>query len=147
MTDAIKPANATPWHFWAVVVLGLLWNGFGVFNFYGSMTMDDAALQAAGMTAAQIDYFRAMPGWTTVAYAVGTIGALIGTILLLLRSKWAMHVFALSLAGFLATRVYMYALSDGATVMPSFGIDAAILAGCVFFLWYAWSSAKNGLLR
>jgi len=147
MTDATKPANATPWHFWVVVVLGLFWNGFGAFNFYLSMTMDDAALQTAGMTAEQITYLRAMPGWTMVAYALGTIGALIGTILLLLRSKWAVHVFALSLAGFLATRVYMYALSDGAKIIPSFGLDAAILAGCLFFLWYAWSSAKSGLLR
>ena len=145
MNDAV--AGKTPWHLWAVGVLGLLWNGFGVFNFYGSMTMDDAALQAAGMTGEQVSYFRAMPGWTTIAYAAGTIGALVGTILLLLRSKWAVPVFAISLFGFLATRVYMYALSDGARVMPSFGLDGAILAGCLFFLWYAWSSAQRGLLR
>lgn len=145
MNDAV--VTKTPWHFWAVVILGLLWNGFGVFNFYASMTMDDAALQAAGMTGDQISYFRAMPPWTTVAWAAGVIGAMIGTILLVLRSRWAVHVFALSLIGFLATRVYMYALSDGAKIMPSFGLDAAILAGCVFFLWYSWSASKQGLLR
>lgn len=147
MTDASKNPGATPWHFWAVIVLGLLWNGFGVFNFYLSMTMDDAALQAAGMTPEQIAYLGAMPAWTMVAYGVGTIGALAGTILLLLRSKWAVHVFALALAGFLATRVYMYGLSDGAKIMPSFALDATILIGCLFFLWYAWSAAKAGRLR
>lgn len=147
MTDATKTASATPWHFWAVVVFGLLWNGFGVFNFYLSMTMDDAALQAANMSAEQIAYLRAMPAWTMVAYGVGTIGALAGTILLFLRSKWAVHAFALALGGFLATRVYMYGLSDGARILPSFGLDAAILASSLFFLWYAWSSAKNGMLR
>jgi hypothetical protein len=145
MSDAV--ATKTPWHLWAVGVVGVLWNGFGVFNFFASMNMDDAALQNAGMSVAQIAYFRAMPGWTDIAWAVGVGGALIGTILLLVRSKWAVHVFALSLLGFLATRIYMYALSDGGAVMASYGLDIAILAGCAFFLWYAWAMGRSGVLR
>jgi hypothetical protein len=40
-----------------------------------------------------------MPAWMTGVWAIGVWGALAGSVLLLLRSKWAVHVFAASLAG------------------------------------------------
>lgn len=148
MTDTNTRAK-TPWHLWAVGVLGLLWNSFGAFDFTMSVTQGEAYFRSAGMTEAQIALFKAMPAWTYVPWAVGVWGAVAGSILLLLRSKWALHAFVASLAGLLVSLVYTYLLSDVAKAMGAQGMvmNAIITAACVFFVWYAWAMTKRGLLR
>ncbi len=141
--------RATPWHLWVVGTLGLIWNGFGVFDY--SMTKMGGAtyLRDFGMTEPQIAYIAAMPAWTTAVWALGVWGAFAGTVLLLLRSRFAVPLFALSLAGFLASLVYSYLLSNGSSIMPeSTGImNLVILSGCLFFLFYSRAMAKRGVLR
>lgn len=136
----------TPWHLWVAGGLGLLWNGYGAYDFTMSATQGDAYLAANHMTPEQMAYFHAIPAWMTVVWGVGTIGAIVGTVLLLLRSRLAVPVFALSLAGFVMSCVYTYALQHNAS-MQSPGLSATILAGCVFYLWYAWSMRKAGVLK
>jgi hypothetical protein len=65
------------------------------------------------------------------------------------RSRWAFHVFVASLAAFLLSLVYSFGLSDQAKVMGQqmVIVDAVILAGCVFFVWYSRLMAKRGVLR
>jgi hypothetical protein len=129
--------------------LGLLWNGFGAFDYLMTHLQGDAYLRGIGMTDPQIAYFQAMPAWMTAAWAVGVWGALLGTVLLLLRTRLALPVFIASLAGLLVGLVYAYGLSDGGALMGTMGMvmNAVILAGCLFFVWYAWRSVKTGVLR
>jgi hypothetical protein len=63
--------------------------------------------------------------------------------------KWALYVFAASLAGFLTSLVYYYVLTDGMEIMgaESLPLNGAILVGCLFFLWYARFATKRGILR
>lgn len=151
MNDAAATSTSrkTPWHFWAVGILGLLWNGFGGYDYTMSMTQGDAYLQAAGMNQAQMAYYHAMPAWTVAAWAIGVWGALLGTILLLLRSKWAVHAFAASILGLVASLIYTHFLSEGGKLMGQQGLimNGVIFAGCAFFLWYARRAAQKGLLR
>jgi hypothetical protein len=129
--------------------LGLLWNGFGAFDYLMTHLQGDAYLSGIGMTDPQIAYFQAMPAWMTAAWAVGVWGALLGTVLLLLRTRLALPVFIASLAGLLVGLVYAYGLSDGGALMGTMGMvmNAVILAGSLFFVWYAWRSVKTGVLR
>jgi hypothetical protein len=145
-----EATQRTPWHLWVVGVVGLLWNSFGGYDYFMSKTVGDAYLRQAGMTEPQIAYFNAMPDWMTAVWAVGVWGALLGSVLLLVRSKWALHVFIASLAAFVLSLVYAYALSNGAEVMGGTQymiMNGIILAGCLFFAWYAWFAKKSGLLR
>jgi hypothetical protein len=78
----------------------------------------------------------------------GVWGAVLGTVLLLLRRKWALHVFVGSSAAFLMSLVYTYLLSNGGEVMADGAIMSAVItAGCIFFIGYAWMMAKRGVLR
>lgn len=149
MTEASSPTAATPWHLWAVGVLGVLWNAYGCYDYTMSQTGGEAYLRSAGMTDPQVAYFNAMPSWMTAVWAIGVWGALTGAILLLLRSKWALHVFAASLAAFVMSLVYTYGMSDGGELYGQTGLimNGVILAGCLFFLWCAWFASKRGLLR
>jgi hypothetical protein len=146
MSDA---TGKLPWHFWVVAILGIFWNGFGAFDYTMTHTMGEAYLRQAGMTEAQVAHYNAMPAWTHAVWAFGVWGAVAGTVLLLLRSQWALHAFAVSLAGFLISLVYNYWLSNGAAVngQTALIMNGVILAGCLFFLWYAWSAQKAGRLR
>jgi hypothetical protein len=147
MTDSTT--TATPWHLWAVGILSLLWNGYGCYDYYMTVTGGEEYLRAYGMTDAQIDYYNAMPSWLTGAWAIGVWGAALGSVLLLLRSKWALHAFVVSFAAFLVSVVYSYGFSDAAALTGATGMimNGVITAACVFFIWYAHTMTERGVLR
>lgn len=138
----------TPVHLWIVGILGLVWNGFGAFDYLMSKLQGEAWYRQMGMTDAQIAYMDAFPAWMMVVWPIGVWGAVLGTLLLLRRSRTAEPVFLVSLAAFLVSLVYTYALSDGAAVMGSAGyMQLVVLAGCLFFAWYARAMARKGVLK
>ena len=138
----------TPWHLWVVGVLAAMWNGFGCFDYVMTQTRRDEWFVQMGMTEAQLTYFNAMPAWTHAAWAIGVWGGLLGALLLLLRRKWATPVFVVSFLGWLAGAVYAFALSDGIEAMgPMWPMQIVIGAACIFFIWYAWTMGKKGVLR
>lgn len=140
--------DKTPWHLWGVGVLGLIWNGYGAADFAMSLIQGDAWYRMNKMTEAQIAAMHAYPAWMYVVWFAGTWGAIIGTVLLLFRSRWAVHAYLVSLIGFLLSLVYAYFISADKTAVNSMAVmHGVIFAGCVFFLWYAWTMAKRGVLR
>ncbi|KSB88068.1 hypothetical protein AS593_19365 [Caulobacter vibrioides] len=139
----------TRWHVWLVGVVAVLFNAIGVFDFVMSMAQGDAYMAAAGMTPEQIAHYRQMPGWMTLVWAIGVFGAFGASVLVLLRRKLAFGVFAVSLAAFLLSLLYTYALTDGGKVMgQQMAITSAVIAALLaFFTWYAWAMSRRGVLR
>jgi hypothetical protein len=139
----------TPWHIWLIGVIALLFNSIGVFDFVMSMARGAQYQASAGMTPDQIAHYQAMPGWMTLVWAVGVFGALLASILLLLRRRLALPVFVLSLAAFLVSLLYTYVLTDGGAVMgQQMAITSAVIAGLlVFFSWYSRFMTVRGVLR
>lgn len=97
MTTPSKPA---PW-FWIAAGLGLAWNLFGLVQFLGSLRATQSSLEASGLTPEQASVMLGYPAWMTVAFAVGVIGGVLGTVLLALRKRQATAVFAVSLLGYI----------------------------------------------
>lgn len=149
MTDAPATRTSPPWHLWVVGVLSLLWNAFGATDFVMTMLNRDAWFDMMGVTADQAAMMEAMPAWTYAAWFAGTWGAFLGSLALLLRSRWAVQLFWVSLIGLLASLVYSYALSDAGSSMGQQGMImyAFITAAAVFFICYAGMMAKRGVLR
>ncbi|MDP2117244.1 MAG: hypothetical protein Q8J71_07610 [Brevundimonas sp.] len=139
----------TPWHLWVVGIIALLWNGYGCVDYTMTQLQGDAWLQSMKMTEAQIAYFNAMPAWTHGAWAIGVWGGLLGSVLLLLRMKWAFHFFVASLLGLVASLIYQYGMSNGMEVggTSSVVMYGVILAACLFFIWYAWTMGRKRVLR
>ena len=44
----------------------------------------------------QLEYFYGFPAWATSGWAIAVWGALLGSILLLLRTRWALWAFVVS---------------------------------------------------
>ena len=148
-TTADAPRAGAPWHYWLVAVGAVLWNSFGAYDYTMSQLKGDAYYHQMGATDAQIAFMHGYPAWMVAVWAIGVWGAALGSLLLLVRSRHAVPAFGASLAAFLVSLVYTYALSDGGKIMGQKGtiMEAMILVGCLFFVWYARLMAKRGVLR
>ena len=148
-TTRLQKTMKTPWHLWAVGLIAVLFNGIGVFDFVMSMARGAEYMASVGMTPAQIAHYQQMPVWMTAVWAVGVWGAMLGSLLILLRNKLAAPVFGVSLAAFLVSLVYTYVLTDGGEIMgQAMAITGVVITALlVFFLWYSRLMAKRTVLR
>ena len=150
MTDIARRA-ATPWHLWLVGLLSLAWNGYGAFDYIQTTTRGEAYMRAAGMGDEMIAYYTAMPTWMYVPWTLGVWGAVIGSLLLLARSRWAVHAFALSLIGAAISLVYSKFINPPPPPPPALAMmqwaPYVIVVIAVLLLWYASAMAKKAVLR
>ena len=142
--------SRTPWHLWVVGVVALLWNGFGAYDFVMTTTQGEAYMRSMGMTQPMIDYFNAMPAWMYGPWILGVWGAVAGTILLLMRSRWAAPAFGLSVVGAVVSCLYQKVINPMPPLpeaMQAMGYMCyVIVAIAAVLLWYAWTMRKKGVL-
>lgn len=147
MSETVK----TPWHLWLVGVLSLLWNGFGAFDFIQTTTRGEAYMREMGFDQVMIDYHLAMPAWIYVPWTLGVWGAVIGSVLLLLRRRWAIQAFALSLIAALVSLIYGKLIDPpppAPAEMAAMGwMPFVILLIAVLLFGYAFNMRKRGVLR
>jgi hypothetical protein len=100
--SSTPPFARTPHWFSAAVLGGIAWNIFGAVQFVGSVAATEASLIASGLTADQAAVMTGYPAWMTAAFAVGVVGGLAGSVLLLLRRSAAGPVLLVSLMAYVA---------------------------------------------
>lgn len=140
-------ARSVPTHLWVVGGLSLLWNAFGAVDYVMNQFGVEAYL--AQMTEAQRAYFENFPAWATAGWAFGVWGSLAGSVGLLLRRRWAVVAFGLSVAGMAVSSVYSWVLSDGASLMGTvaMGMSVLIWGIALALLIYTRTQAVHGVLR
>ena len=84
-------------HLWVVGILSFLWNCFGCLDY--TMTNLKNASWLAQMTPDQIAWMNGLPAWLTAFWALGVWGGLVGSILLMMRSRYAVWAFGISCSG------------------------------------------------
>jgi hypothetical protein len=137
-----------PVHLWTVGVLAALWNAMGATDY--TMTQMRNAAWMAQMTPEQVAWIEQAPMITHASWALGVWGGLVGSLLLLARSRHAVTAFILSLAGLAVNTGYQMM-----TPMPSGHMDtasmialhAAIWAVAIGLLVYAIRMRARGVLR
>lgn len=144
----------TPWHLWVVGFVSLLWNSFGANDFTQSQLRNRDYLAAMsegmGVTADQmIAYIDSFPMWATVLWAMGVWGALIGSVLLLLRMRYAVSAFAVSLLGLAGSTLYQLVTPQPDWTQNSTGMMMQLLIWtiAIVLLLYAWRMRQRGVLR
>jgi hypothetical protein len=139
----------TPWHLWVVGILAVLWHGFGAFNYSMTQTRNDAYL--AAFTPEQRAYFDGYPAWAVAGWAFGVWASTLGSVLILLRSRFSLHAFVVSLIGTLVALVWSFGLSDVsmAEVVGPEGwvITGLISAIVILMIWNAARMTARGVLR
>ncbi|MFN8337117.1 MAG: hypothetical protein U0U09_18435 [Cyclobacteriaceae bacterium] len=142
MTTTNKPSVA----FWIISVLALIWNLMGVMAYITTVTMTPEALQA--LPPEQQQLYTDIPKWATAAFAVAVWGSTLGSVLMLLRKKFAKPVFAVALAGILVQMTHSLFISKsievygpGGAVMP---VMIILIGG--FLVWYSRHATEKGWL-
>ena len=138
----------SPVHLWIVGAVATLWNGFGALDY--TMTQIRNPVWMAQMTEAQRAWLETTPAWTHATWALGVWGALIGSLLLLARSRYAVSAFIVSLAGLAVNTVYQLTAPMPSGHMDSgaaIGLHVAIWAVAIALLAYAWRMQARGVLH
>jgi hypothetical protein len=136
----LKPA---PKSFWLIALFGLAWNVFGVVQYLASVSATQESLIASGMTPEQAAVMLGYPAWMTAAFAIGVFGGTLGCLILLLRKKIAVPVFAVSLAAYVV--LYIGDITEGvfaALGAPQVIILTSVVAIAAALLWFARRSEK-----
>ena len=135
-----------PAHLWIVGIVSLLWNLMGIVDFTATNLKVEGYVKQ--MTAEQLAYVAALPAWVTVAWALGTWGAVVGSVGLLLRKAWSVWAFGISLAGLALSSLYQFVLSSGMGGGSGEKIFMGVIwAIAIFLLLYARAQAKSGVLE
>jgi hypothetical protein len=153
MNDTASPARVSA-GYWIVAAVSLLWNGFGGYDYVMTKLANmDYLTGAVGGDAAlaqqMLDLTEAMPLWAHVLWALGVWSSVLGSLLLLARSRHAVSAFIVSLVTAALSFAYQATLTMPAAldtpamkVMPVF-----ILAAIVLQWWWARRKLADGTLR
>jgi hypothetical protein len=157
MDHAVETDRATriraPVHLWIVGLLALLWNAFGCYDYLMTRMRNTEYFESMMPTVdpnAALAWIDAFPIWAQFGWGLGVWGGLSGSLLLLMRSRWAVLALGLSLIGALLGLGYqalaappLEGMEGGAaTVMPYVIIGVAL----ALFL-YARAMRGRGVLR
>ncbi|MGQ2936914.1 MAG: hypothetical protein ACT6RK_22730, partial [Sphingopyxis sp.] len=96
-------------------------------------------------------YFASFPVWANIGWALGVWGSLLGSLLLLVRSRHAVTAFLVSLIGLALSSVYQFGMHYG-DLMRMFGAFPMIFTAVIWVIaialfLYARSQAARGVLR
>ncbi len=148
MADSSGPSVKTPWHVWVVGAVSLLWNLVGATDFVMTQTRNKAYM--SGFTPEQLSFYYGFPVWAVTAWGIAVWGGVLGSLLLLLRRRQAVHLFLSSAICMGLTDIYSYGLAGGFKVMggaTAVAFSAVIFVIGVLLLAYARSMCKRVVLR
>lgn len=133
--------------FIVIGIIFLVWNLMGDAAYLMQVTMNLADLAKTDPYTARL--FAQMPQWAWAAYAVAVWGATLATILLLMKRKSAVMLYAISLAAIVIQFGYSFLGTDLLAVK---GVMAAAFPLFIFImgviqLLYARSLAQRGIIK
>ncbi|GAA3897679.1 hypothetical protein GCM10022276_15800 [Sphingomonas limnosediminicola] len=139
-----------PAHLWIVGILSFLWNCFGGYDYTMTRLKNTNYLSQMGDPNVILSYVNGMPMYAQIGWGLGVWCALLGSVLLLTRSRYAVHAFAVSLVGALLSFGGQYLGPPPPAEMNSGAmkyVPMLIIALAIAQLWYAWREAREVVLR
>jgi hypothetical protein len=146
MNTTNTAASKRPLGFWIIGAFALVWNLIGVAMWYLQVNM--SAEQLAAMTEPQRQVYEATPGWLNIAFAVAVFAGVLGALGLLLKKRWAVTMFLLSLIALLVQMIGAYVVTPAWAAYGPVGlVMPAVLLVIALFLWrYADTVKARGWL-
>lgn len=150
MSDTIR--SATPVHLWIVGILATIWNCFGGYDYLMTRMENRDYLQSMMPTVdpqLMLDWVNGMPMLAQIGWGLGVWSALAGSLLLLLRSRFAVHAFILSLLGmFLSFGQQYLASPPPAELTQGFAqyMPLVIMAIGIALFFYSRAMQAKGVL-
>lgn len=146
-------AHKPPVWFYIIGGVALLWNLMGMMAFAMQAMLNEQALTQAvtdgAMTQELADVYRNIPGWLNIVYGAAVVCGVLGCIALILRSKFCLPLFVISLIAVIIQNGYNWATID---VNKHFGVVGFVMPGLIIaigaaLIWFSLSSAKKGWVK
>ena len=139
-------ASGTPRHLWIVGIVSLLWNLLGAMDYVMTETKNEAYM--GQFTPEQLEFFYGFPVWLIAFWAVAVWGAVLGSVLLLMRKKLAVPVLVVSFLCMVVTAIHNYGFAGAADVTGSAGtvFSVVIFIVSLALIFYARAMTKKGVL-
>lgn len=150
---ASAPASehrSTPVHLWIVGGLALLWNAFGGYDYLMSRQHNADYVKSVipdADPAVMYAYMDAMPSYASIGWGFGVWAGLAGAILLLMRSRFAVHAFIVSLVGMALSFSYQLFVTAPPGDMNHVLAVAMVVGVGIVLLWYAIRQREAGVLH
>lgn len=112
---------------WLAAGLGIAWNVFGIVQLVDFVGQTHESLMMKGMSRSAADLYYALPVWMKLAFAVGSVGGLAGSVAFAARRAIAAPILLASLFGYIA----LYAGDYGHGVFEAVPGQMAILSTVV----------------
>ena len=120
-----------PIYFWIVAVISFIWNAFGVYSYLMQTFMSAEHLNQ--LSAEDKNVFTDLPAWYISIFAIAVFAGILGSISLLLRSRWAYLLFIIS---FLAVGIQQFYVLTEINPRDIFlSLSSIVIA--LFLVWFA----------
>ena len=153
MMATTAEGRSTPIHLWIVGILALLWNAMGCFDYLMTRMRNTDYLASAMPSVdpnAMLAWIDNFPIYAQIGWALGVWMGLLGSILLLLRNRWAVWSYGLSLLGAILGLGYQIALAPplaGADRTIDKAMPFVIIIVALALFLYARAMEKKAVLR
>jgi len=149
MSDTTATEPRVPVTYWIVAIASILWNAFGAYDYLMTRMRNFDYLKMAGDPRTLLAWIDSFPLWAQILWPVGVWFSVIGSLLLLIRSRFAPTAFLVSLIGALGSFGYQFGASNIPAALDTTAnkvIPLVIVALIVFFWWYAKRAVARGWL-
>ncbi|WP_299520302.1 hypothetical protein [Winogradskyella sp.] len=138
------PINKPPIWFWIVSFIALIWNSMGIHGYLSQAYKTSAYTDA--YTTEQIDVMNSLPGWYTALFAIAVFSGVLGSLLLLLRKKFAKFLLILSFLAATIQMVYFLFVADlkGVDFSDNKIMAYIIIVFAAFLVWFSRKAHSKG---
>ena len=140
-TAAVAPRR---WTFWVIAFIALLWNLIGVAIFVMQLKLTPEMI--AAMPAPQRAVYAATPAWINLVFGVAVVSGVLGALCLLLRKRWAVPLFLISLLAIAVQLAGAYAVTPvwAASGAAGLGLPVMLVVIALYLWWYSRDAAAKG---
>ncbi|SEM84424.1 hypothetical protein [Palleronia pelagia] len=132
--------HPTPWHFWPVLTIALIWHLFGVIDY--TATQLDLAFWMSMATDAQRAFVSTMPDWIDAVWAISVWAGLAGVILMAMRTGFAPLILAASFIATLILTIWLAISADPSLVQLVGPVGVWVMVGATVLSLILWLWAR-----
>ena len=134
--------------YWIIAVIALIWNLMGVSRYL--MQAYNVESFRAQFNTEQMAMIDGTPSWATAVFAIAVFSGLLAAILLLLKKRLAVPLFALSLLCVLIQTIYTWVGTNAIEIFEK--VDAIVMplivvVASIFLYFYSKGAKQKNWLR
>lgn len=142
MSSEIKPRR----FYWVVSLMGTIWGLIWAMDYV--LTQAENPDYISNIPADAWLYLQNLPLWIMVLWAIAVWSGLLGWVMMLLRKRWAVKFFTLSVIALIMNFIY-WIPTGGWALQDSIGRRFLLVVGlfAVFGVWFSRNMRSKGILN